>query len=72
MQEQLASMNITLTNDNLVNIILSSLPKIYCLINVITMSAMHAKVNLEPDQVIQMLINEFEQLAIEEIPAEGE
>src|SRR3979490_3562 len=62
MHKQLASMNAALTDDDLVTIILGSLPKSYRpLINAITMSAMHAKARLEPDQVVEMLIDEFEQ-----------
>ena len=60
-QEQLAGMNAALTNDDLVTVILSSLPKSYrSLINAITMSTTHAKVQLEPDHVVGMLIDEFE------------
>jgi gag-polypeptide of LTR copia-type len=67
MQEQLAEMNPALTNNNLVTIILSSLPKSYhSLINAITMSVVHAKAKLEPDQVVSMLIDKFEWLTIEE------
>jgi gag-polypeptide of LTR copia-type/Zinc knuckle len=67
MQEQLAGMNAGLTDDDLVTIILGSLPKSYCsLINAITMSVAHAKAKLEPDQVVSMLIDEFERLTIEE------
>ena len=67
MQEQLAGVNSALTDDNLVTVTLSSLPKSYHpLINVIAMSVMHAKVKLEPAQVIRMLIDEFKRLAIEE------
>ena len=66
-QEQLAGMNAALTDDDLVTIILGSLPKSYCsLINVITMSTMHAKVQLEPDHVVRTLIDEFEQLEIKD------
>jgi gag-polypeptide of LTR copia-type len=67
MHEQLAGMNTPLTNDDLVTVILSSLPKSYRLvINAIIMSAAHAKAKLEPDQVVSMLIDEFERLTIEE------
>jgi hypothetical protein len=67
MHEQLAGMNTALTDEDLVMIILGSLPKWYHpLISVITMSTMHAKAKLEPDQVVGMLINEFKRLAIEE------
>ena len=66
-QEQLAGMNATLTNDDLITVILGLLPKSYQpLINVITMSMAHAKAKLEPDQIVSMLIDEFERLAIEE------
>ena len=66
-QEQLAGMNAALTDDDLVTVILSSLPKSYrSLINVIMMSAMHAKVQLEPDHVVGMLIDEFERLEIKD------
>ena len=59
-QEQLAGMNAALTDDDLVTVILESLPKSYRpLINAITMSVMHAKVKLEPDQVIGTLVDEF-------------
>jgi gag-polypeptide of LTR copia-type len=48
MQEQLAGMNTALTNDDLVTIILGSLPKLHhSLINAITMSVAHAKAKLE-------------------------
>ena len=61
MHEQLASMNAALTDDDLVTIILGSLPKSYRpLINTITMSAMHVKATLEPDQVVETLIDKFE------------
>ena len=61
MQEQLARMGSGLTDMDLITVILSSLPKSYCLlINVITMSAMHAKVTLKPTKVIESLIDEFE------------
>jgi hypothetical protein len=67
MREQLAGMNAALTDDDLVTIILGSLPKSYRpLINAITMSATHAKAKLEPDRVVEMLIDEFERLTIEE------
>ena len=60
-QEQLSGMNAALTNDNLVTVILGSLPKSYHpLINAITMSAAHTKTKLVPDQVIGTLIDEFE------------
>jgi len=36
------------------------------LINAITMSAAHAKVNLKPDNVIENLLDEFEHLAIKD------
>jgi gag-polypeptide of LTR copia-type len=61
MREQLAGMNAALTNDDLVTVILGSLPKSYrSLINAITMSVAHAKAKLEPDQVVSTLIDEFE------------
>jgi gag-polypeptide of LTR copia-type len=67
MYEQLAGMNTALTDNDLVMVILGSLPKSYRpLINVITMSAAHMKAKLEPDQVVSTLIDEFEWLAIEE------
>ena len=67
MHEQLCGMDATLTDDDLVTIILGSLPKSYhLLINAITMSVAHAKTKLEPDQVIGTLVDEFECLAIEE------
>jgi gag-polypeptide of LTR copia-type/Zinc knuckle len=67
MHGQLAGMNVALTDDDLVTIILGSLPKSYRpLINAITMSVAHAKAKLEPDQVVGTLIDEFEQLTIEE------
>jgi Pol polyprotein, beta-barrel domain len=67
MQEQLAGMNTSLTNNDLVTVILSSLPKSYhLLINAKTMSAAHVKAKLEPDQVVSMLINKFKRLTIEE------
>ena len=54
-------MSAALTDDDLVTVILGSLPKLYQpLINVITMSMMHAKVKLEPDQIISRLIDKFE------------
>jgi gag-polypeptide of LTR copia-type len=67
MHEQLAGMNVALTDDDLVTIILGSLPKSHRpLINAITMSATHAKAKLEPDQVVGTLIDEFERLTIKE------
>ena len=49
-QEQLTEMNTGLTNDDLITIILGSLPKLYCpLINTIMMSAAHANAKLEQD-----------------------
>ena len=66
-QEQLAGMNATLTDNDLVTVILGSLHKSYhSLINAITMSATHAKVKLEPEHVVRMLVDEFKQLEIED------
>jgi hypothetical protein len=66
-QEQLAGMNAALSDDELITVILGSLPKSYRpLINAISMSGAHAKVNLEPDRVVGTLTDEFERLAIEE------
>ena len=60
-QEQLAGMNTALTDDDLITVILGSLPKSYQpLINTITMSVAHAKAKLEPDQIVSTLIDEFE------------
>jgi replication-associated recombination protein RarA len=60
MCEQLAGMNVALTNDVLVTIILGSLTKSYRpLINAITMSVAHTKAKLEPDQVVGTLIDVF-------------
>ena len=57
-QEQLAGMNAGLTEDDLVTVILGLLPKSYCsLINMITISMVHAKAKLELDQVVSMLID---------------
>jgi gag-polypeptide of LTR copia-type len=65
MHEQLG-MSTALTDDDLVTIILASLPKSYhLLINAIMMSAAHTKAKLEPDQVIRIL-NKFMQLTIKE------
>ena len=69
MQEQLAGMCAGLPNNDFVMVILrlGSLPKSYRpLINVISMSATHVKVSLEPDKVIESLLDEFEWLGIEE------
>jgi hypothetical protein len=67
MQEQLAGMDAGLTDDDLVTVILGSLPKGYRpLINAISLSATHAKVTLTPDVVVQSLLEEFERLKIEE------
>jgi Zinc knuckle len=60
-------MNAALTDDDLVTVILGSLPKSYhSLINVINMSVAHAKAKLEPDLVVSTLVDEFERLTIEE------
>ena len=60
-QEQLAGMNTALTDNDLVTVILGSLPKSYRpLINAITMSAAHAKAKLEPNQIVSTLIDKFE------------
>ena len=67
MQEQLAGMGVGLPNNDFVTVILGSLPKSYRpLINAISMSVTHAKVSLEPDKVIESLLDEFERLGIEE------
>jgi len=67
MQEQLIGMTVGLADADLIMVILGSLPKSYCpLINAITMSAAHAKVNLKPDNVIENLLDEFENLAIKD------
>jgi len=56
MQEQLAGMSSGLPDTDLITVILGSLPKSYRpLINAISMSATHAKVNLMPDKVIESL-----------------
>ena len=61
MQEQLIEMGSRLTDIDLTTIILGSLPKLYCpLINAMMISAMHAKISLEPAQVIESLLDEFE------------
>jgi len=61
MQEQLTGMGGRLTDTDLITVILGSLPKLYQpLINIITMSAMHAKIALEPAKVIKSLLDEFE------------
>jgi len=61
MQEQLIEMGSRLTDIDLTTIILGSLPKSYRpLINAMTMSATHAKITLEPAQVIESLLDEFE------------
>jgi len=60
MQEQLTRMGGGLTDTDLITVILSSLPRSYQpLINAITMSAMHAKITLEPNKVIESLLDEF-------------
>src|SRR5882724_11314806 len=61
MQEQLIGMTVGLADADLIIVILSSLPKSYCpLINAITMSSAHTKVNLNPDNVVENLWDEFE------------
>jgi len=61
MQEQLDRIGGRLMDTDLITVILGSLPKLYwLLINAITMSAMHAKVTLEPANVIKSLLNEFD------------
>jgi len=61
MQEQLDGMGGGLTDTDLITIILGSLPKSYQpLINAITMSAMHAKITLEPTKVIESLLDKFD------------
>ena len=53
-------MNAALTDNDLVTVILGSLPKSYRpLINATTMSMTHAKAKLEPEQIVSMLIDEF-------------
>jgi len=67
MQEQLAGMGVGLPDTDLITVILGSLLRLYRpLINVISMSATHVKVNLMPDKVIESLLDKFEQLGIEE------
>jgi len=57
-QEQLLGMDAGLANPYLVMVILGSLPKSYRpLINAITMSAAHSKVDLKPDDVIKSLMD---------------
>ena len=59
MQEQLKGMAARLIATDLMMVILGFLPKLYCsLINAITMSAGHSKVDLEPDEV-ESLLDEF-------------
>ena len=61
MQEQLVGMGSGLMDIDLTTIILGSLPKLYHpLINTMTMSAMHTKITLEPAQVIESVLDEFE------------
>jgi len=65
MQEQLTRMGVALTDLDLVTVILGSLPKSYqLLINAITMSATHAKIDLEPVKVVDSLLDVFEWLTI--------
>ena len=63
MQEQLIGMTVGLADADLIMVILGSLPKSYCpLINAITMSAAHAKVNLKPDNVIENILRDLNTL----------
>ena len=67
MQEQLAGMEASLSDDEFITVILRSLSKSYqSLINMILLSATLTKVKLKPDTVIQSLFDEFEKLKIEE------
>ena len=67
MQEQLVGMEAGLTDDELITLILGSLPKSYrALINAISLSMRHAQIKLGPDAVIASLLEEFERLKIEE------
>jgi len=68
MQEPLKGMAAGLADADLVMVILGSLPKLYCsLINAITMSAPHSKVDLKPDEVVESLLDEFKHLTIEDV-----
>ena len=65
MQEQLIGMAAGLAHADIILKIFSSLPKLYHpLINTITMSATHTKVDLKPDDVIENLMDTFKCLAI--------
>ena len=67
MQEQLAGMEASLSDDKFITVILRSLLKSYqSLINTISLSATIAKVKLKPDTVIQSLFDKYERLKIEE------
>ena len=67
MQEQLAGMEASLSDDEFITIILGSLLKSYrSLINTISLCVILAKLKLKPDTVIQSLFDEFEKLKIEE------
>ena len=67
MQEQLAGMEVGLTVDKLITLILGSLPKSYrALINAISLSIRHAQIKLGPDAIVTSLLEEFDRLKIEE------
>ena len=67
MQEQLAGMEVGLTDDELITLILGSLLKSYrALINAISLSIRHAQIKLGPDAIVTSLLEEFDRLKIEE------
>jgi len=67
MQEQLAGMEASLTDDDFVTIILGSLLKSYRqLINTISLSSAIAQTQLKPDAVVSSLLDEYERLKIKE------
>ena len=67
MQEQLMGMEASLTDDEVITLILGSLPKSYrALINAISLSTRHTQIKLKPDAVVTSLLEEFDRLKIEE------
>jgi gag-polypeptide of LTR copia-type/Zinc knuckle len=67
MQEQLVGMEAGLMDDELITLILRSLPKSYrALINAISLSARHAQIKLGPHAIVTSLLEEFDRLKIEE------
>jgi gag-polypeptide of LTR copia-type len=67
MQEQLMGMEAGHMDDELITLILGSLPKSYrALINAISLSARHAQIKLGPHTIVTSLLEEFDRLKIEE------